>query len=169
MKPVIVDTGSYSSKSGFSGEDFPKSIIPSKVGTKKTKSPKEIFYGQESFIGQECLQVKDLKMIFPIESGIIINWEDYEKLLNHIFFKELKVSPDERPALFIEQHNNSKGSREKFASLMFETFEMPAIYLTPHSVLSLYSVGSNDGLVLDSSLQKSRAIPIHQSIAFSSD
>jgi actin, other eukaryote len=168
MKPIVVDTGSHSSKSGFSGDISPKSVIPSKVGRKKTKTSKEIFYGQESFIGQECNEIKELKFLNPIEEGNIINWEDYEKLLHHIFYKELKICPDERPGLFTERHNTYRPSREKLASLLFETFSMPAIYLTPHSKLSLYSVGALDGMVVDSSLQNTRVLPINQGEEFTS-
>lgn len=37
VQGVVVDNGSFTIKSGFAGDDAPRSVIPSVVGTKKYK------------------------------------------------------------------------------------------------------------------------------------
>ena len=45
--------------------------------------------------------------------------------------------------------------------IMFETFEVPALYLASQAVLSLYSSGITTGVVLDSGDSVTHAIPVH--------
>lgn len=35
-----------------------------------------------------------LNITSPIKNGLIINWEDMEKLWHHCFYSEMKVSPE---------------------------------------------------------------------------
>jgi len=44
---------------------------------------------------------------------------------------------------------NPKANREKYVQIMFETFNVPAMYLVNSAVLSLYASGRTTGIVLD--------------------
>jgi len=48
---------------------------------------------------------------------------------------------------------------------MFETFNVPSLYLAIQSVLSLYSTGSTTGLVLDSGAGVTHTVPIYEGYA----
>ena len=64
-------------------------------------------------------------MKYPIEHGIVTNWDDMEKIWHHTFYNELCVAPEERPVLLTETSRNSKANREKITQIMFETFKTP--------------------------------------------
>lgn len=38
-------------------------------------------------------------MQYPVEHGIITNWDDIEKIWHHTFYNELRVAPEEHPIL----------------------------------------------------------------------
>ena len=52
---------------------------------------------------------------------------------------------------------------------MFETFYTPAMYLALGPVLSLYSAGRTDGVVLESGYGVSHAVPVHNGFAIRSN
>ena len=45
---------------------------------------------------------------------------------------------------------------------MFETFNVPALYITTPAVLSLYASGCTTGLVLDSGQDMSLSVPVYE-------
>ncbi len=56
----------------------------------------------------------------------------------HHAFKELKVRPQEHPLLMVDSavSNSMQPQREKFVELLFERFNVPAMYLGRSAVLS---------------------------------
>eukprot|EP00663_Eupelagonemidae_sp_cell21sb_P004112 gene4113-5737_t len=130
QQAIVCDNGSGMVKAGFAGDDAPRAVFP-------------------SISKRGILLIK-----YPIEHGIITNWDDMEKIWHHTFFNELRVAPEDHPVLLTEAPMNPKGNREKMTQIMFETFNSPAMYVgiqavsfgfllysLPHAVLRIDMAG----------------------------
>ena len=85
---------------------------------------------KEMYVGKEALQKRGvLRISSPIENGIVQNWEEMEKVWHHTLYNELRVAPDEHPILLTEAPLNPKQNREKMTKMMFETFNVPCLYV----------------------------------------
>ena len=84
------------------------------------------------------------------------------QIWHQTFNKTLKVLPEEHPVLLTEPPLNPKVNREKMIQIMFETFNMPALYIAIRPMLSLYSCDLLTGLALYSGDGVSHAVPIYE-------
>ncbi|KAH0764939.1 hypothetical protein KY285_000810 [Solanum tuberosum] len=163
IRTLVIDNGTEMIKAGFAGEDSPRAVIKSIVvrprhrGITLERGPRDAYVGDEPLAERGSLVLK-----YPIEQGIVRNWDDMEKLWHHTFYNELRVAPEEHPVLLTEAPFNTKINRERMTRIMFKTFNVPAMYVASQAVLSLLANGCTTGIVLDSGYCVTHAVPVYE-------
>ncbi len=167
-KPLVIDNGTGLSKNGYAGEDQPRSVFPTLVGYPKYQSIMSDVdhYVREYYVGEEAMNLRGvLRLVYPLEHGIVNDWDGIEKIWSYTFHNDLRVNPAEHPVLLTEAPLNPVANREKMAEIMFETFNVPAMYVSMQAVLSLYASGRTTGLVIDAGDGVIHIVPIYEGFA----
>ncbi|CAJ0539027.1 hypothetical protein HG530_007620 [Fusarium avenaceum] len=168
--PIVLDNGSGTIRAGFAGDDLPKCFFPSWVGRPKHLRVLAGALEGEVFIGQKAAtELRGLlKIRYPLEHGIVTDWDDMERIWEYVYGEGLKTLSEEHPVLLTEPPLNPRSNRDTAAQILFETFNVPALHTSIQAVLSLYASGRTTGIVLDSGDGVSHAVPVYEGFAMPS-
>ncbi|XP_038603315.1 actin-85C-like [Tachyglossus aculeatus] len=158
---VILDNGSGLCKAGLSGEQAPRSVLASVVGYPKGVSLM-IGAGQKDYyLGKEAQAKRGiLSLRYPLRHGIVTAWDDMEKIWSYIYWHELRERPSQQPVLVTEAPQNPHANRARMTEILFESFQVPALYVGLQALMALYSSGRTTGLVLDSGDGVTTTVPV---------
>ena len=163
---VVIDNGTGFMKGGFSGENAPRAVFPTLIGTPKENkllTDKNI----PRIIGQEALEKIGMANVrAPIEKGIIKDWEDMEIIWHHMLYDELRIAPDDHNIILTDIPLNAPENREKTVQMFFEKFNVPGLFISMTSVLAIYDAGRTSGMAIDSGEVITNFVPVYEGFAF---
>ncbi|KEI40459.1 uncharacterized protein L969DRAFT_22427 [Mixia osmundae IAM 14324] len=160
---MLVKGGSGTVKAGFAGSDHPACFFPAYVGRPKHTRVMAGSVEGDIFIGKRAQELRGLlKLKYPVEHGIVTDWDDMERIWNHIYTEELRTLSEEHPVLLTEAPLNPASNRDVAAQVFFETFNVPALFTSIQAVLALYASGRTTGIVLDSGDGVTHAVPVFE-------
>jgi len=93
------------------------------------------------FIGDEALtksrSSSSYNLSYPIQHGQVENWDAMERFWQQCIFNYLSCDPEDHYFLLTESPLTPPESREYTGEIMFETFNVPGLYIGVNSVLAL--------------------------------
>lgn len=166
---------------GFAGNCEPQYIMPSVIaandlkakgtGTGKASSKKTGVEDLDFHIGDAALTDKirtTYQVYYPVRHGQVENWTLMERLWEQCIFKYLRAEPEDHYFLLTEPPLNAPENREYTAEIMFETFNVPGLYIAVQAVLALAASWTSrevkertlTGTVIDSGDGVTHVIPV---------
>lgn len=160
---LILETGSYMCKSGFSTDEKPRINYPLIYGYPKDQLDSNIalyYYGLEAQQNSSSLIIKD---IFDNEKTI--NWDLLENFWHSLLFNQFELETVELPLLITQPNNASAHQKEKACELFFETFSVPSFLSLSISSAGIYSSGRINGLVIDCGHSQTNVTPVIEGLS----
>ena len=173
----VIDNGTGYTKMGYAGNCEPQFIVPTLIATRPENAGNQHIRSKgaeiadlDFHIGDEALKhSKSHSINYPINHGLIENWDNMEKIWQRCIFKYLRAEPEDHYMLLTEPPLNTPENREYTAEVMFETFNVPGLYIAVQAILALaasWTAQANPsertltGTVIDSGDGVTHVIPV---------
>jgi len=167
-KVIVCDNGTGFVKCGYAGANFPTAIFPSLVGRPILRYEQKIddVVLKDVMVGDEAAKIRAmLEISYPVDNGIVRNWEDMEHVWNYTFFEKMKINPKECKIMLTEPPMNPKQNRETMVQKIFEKYQFEGAYVAIQAVLTLYAQGLLTGVVVDSGDGVTHIVPVYEGFA----
>jgi actin-related protein 2 len=141
------------------------------VGRPLMRAEKTEFEGaqvdlKDVMVGDECARLRSLLDVnYPVDQGIVRNWDDMHHVWNHTFYDKLKINPPDCKILLTEPPMNPKKNRELLVETMFEKYGFKSVHVSLQAVLTLYAQGLFTGVVVDSGDGVTHIVPVYEGFA----
>ncbi|KAJ6970195.1 actin-related protein 4 isoform X3 [Populus alba x Populus x berolinensis] len=163
VSAIVIDLGSHTCKAGYAGEDAPKAVFPSVVGSTDQMDVDDTTSKCKLYVGSQALGFRrdHMEVLSPFKDGIVADWDMVDSIWNHAFRECLLIDPKEHPMLLAEPSSNSQQQRERTAELIFEKYNVPALFLAKNAVLTSFASGRATSLVVDGCGGSTTIAPVH--------
>ena len=160
---IVLDIGSSMVRAGFAGEDCPNVNFPTVIGRARVHPSMRDSKPRDAYIGNYSRRYEHLyHLTYPVDRGIVTDWDDMEILLSHTLHNELRIDPTQYPVLCSEPPLNPKRNQEQMCETMFESLGVPAFYVQISTILSMYASGRGSGVMLNSGDGVTHILPIYE-------
>ena len=118
---------------------------------------KDIMCGDEAQAVRFALEIS-----YPVENGIVKNWEDMQSLWDYTFSEKMKLEPSQHKIMLTEAPLNPTENRKKTIEVMFERYGFRAAHMAIQAMLVLYAQGLLTGVVVDSGDGVTHVVPVYE-------
>lgn len=146
---VVIDNGTGFTKMGYAGNLDPDFVFPTAIADLAKKSSLSVSTKNDEYnyyIGDEAVRIaaesQNHTLFYPMQKGIVENWDMMEKYWHQSIYNYLKCDPQEHYFVLTEPPMNPPENRENVAEIFFETFNVPGLYIGVQAVFALMGCNS---------------------------
>eukprot|EP01032_Pedospumella_encystans_P012817 gene12817-14799_t len=164
IKSAIIDLGSSTCRFGTAGQDMPRHVFRSDIGSISDGEKTRSLYGDG---GLRYLH-KDMH-VRSLSHHSVAKWDDIEQILTYGVEQCMRLDTKDTP-LFLADNalisggcpNNSTGKKckEQIMETCFEKVGTPGLYFGNGAILSAFSAGRVNSLVVDIGAAGTKITPI---------
>eukprot|EP00029_Vermamoeba_vermiformis_P001715 TRINITY_DN11933_c0_g1_i1.p1 TRINITY_DN11933_c0_g1~~TRINITY_DN11933_c0_g1_i1.p1 ORF type:complete len:367 (-),score=32.63 TRINITY_DN11933_c0_g1_i1:2-1102(-) len=155
---IVIDSGTGYVRAGFPTSKGPRSVTPNVLGRCLDADADPSLY----LLGDNLLRRgQNYSREYPMEKGVVVNWDLMEKMWDEILREDIRCFPDESVFILTDSTFSPKTQRNKMAEIFFETFNSPAIKIVDQSMSGLNFLWRNTGLVIDMGYESTRVVPVY--------
>ena len=159
LTSVVIDNGTGFTKMGYAGNLDPDFVFPTAIADLAKKSNLSVSTKNDEYnyyIGDEAIRMHsespNHSLFYPMQNGIVENWDMMEKYWHQSIYNYLKCDPQEHYFVLTEPPMNPPENRENVAEIFFETFNVPGLYIGVQAVFAL--IGCNSTFEKDPNTQE---------------
>jgi len=167
---IVFDNGTSNTKVGYAplkGEHVLVDSFPTLYGQAKElaamESVADVDGSKMEKVGKAAQDDRGiLALTYPIENGIIKDFDIMEKIWQHSFSSILRENgvASEHPVYLTEPSQNPKKTRAKIAETMFDKLGVPALDIGDANVCALTAYGKETGVTVDMGAGTTMVVPI---------
>jgi len=164
---IVFDNGTSMTKVGYAplkGDHVLVDSFPTLYGKAKELAAMEsVADAKMERVGKAAQEDRGiLALEYPIENGIIKDFDIMEKIWDHSFFSILREQgvPSEHPVYLTEPSQNPKKTRAKIAEKMFEHYKVPGLDIGDANVCALTAYSKETGVTVDMGAGTTMVVPI---------
>lgn len=152
--PIVIDNGTGWSKIGYAGNVEPSYLVESAIGTRQARGRKTGVEDLDFYVGTDAMGAKSkgYDVSNPLAKGQIEDWDSIEKYWQRCLFQYMRCDPEEHVVVLTEPPLNPPENREACAEIMFETFNVPGLYIGVQAVMALIASIATKGSALGNAL-----------------
>ncbi|XP_074580582.1 actin-related protein 3-like isoform X1 [Curcuma longa] len=180
---VVIDNGTGYTKVGYAGNVEPSFSLPTvvavnesflnqsdghNIGNYLAQYNTGIMADLDYFIGEDALSLPSsgvYNLSYPIQRSRVTNWDTMEKFWQQCIYNYLNCDPEDHYFLLTESPISFPEDREYMGEIMFETFNVPGLYVAVQPILALSAGCSTDkpqmtGIVVDIGDGATHVVPV---------
>lgn len=149
INAIVLDPGSYNSRIGYAGDDFPKIVTESFYATPNEEAmeidgkPRRIF-GESINVPRPNYDIKPI-----LKDSVIIDWDAALEQYEYYFKDVMKIDYQEQPILITEPIWTESSYRKTLIENFYENFQFSALYLAKTPSCVSFQQGRPNCLVVD--------------------
>lgn len=144
INAIVLDPGSYFTRIGFAGDDFPKVVTTSNYAINEEGDNKKRIFGESINVPRSNYNIRPI-----LKDSVIVDWDAALDQYKHYFGDVLKIKDQEQPILITEPVWTDPSYRQTLVENFYETFDFPALYLAKAPTCVSFQQGRPNCLVVD--------------------